>query len=105
MPQPLIENPAMAQKVARVLKAIAHPVRLQIIELLESGEMCVGQIVDALHAKYPITSQQLNTMCDRGVLTQRRDGAKVFYRILNPSVSDLLQCLYRNCDSHNTDQT
>jgi DNA-binding transcriptional ArsR family regulator len=83
-----------AEDVAEVLKAVAHPVRLQIIELLEAGEMCVGDIVTALGVKQAITSQQLNMMKDKGVLNCRRDGVKVYYRIENKDVIKLLYCLY-----------
>ena len=87
----------VAENVAEVLKAMAHPVRLQIIELLEQKEMCVGDIVDALGGKQAITSQQLNMMKDKGVLGCRRDGTKVFYRIENKDVIKLLHCVYDHC--------
>jgi ArsR family transcriptional regulator len=83
-----------AEQVAEVLKAVAHPVRLQIVELLETKEMCVGDIADALGGKQAITSQQLNMMRDKGVLSCRRDGTKVFYRIENKNVIKLLHCVY-----------
>ncbi len=87
----------VAEQVADVLKAVAHPVRLQIIELLEAKEMCVGDIVTALGGKQAITSQQLNMMKDKGVLNCRRDGVKVYYRIENKNVIELLDCIYNNC--------
>jgi ArsR family transcriptional regulator len=87
----------VAEDVAEVLKAVAHPVRLQIVELLEAEEMCVGDIVGALGGKQAITSQQLNMMKDKGVLNCRRDGAKVYYRIENKSVIKLLHCIYDHC--------
>ena len=87
-----------AEQIALTLKAVAHPVRLRILELLEPGERCVGDIVKALGAKSAITSQQLNMMRDRQVLACRRDGAKVFYRIVNPNVIQLLRCVYRCCE-------
>ncbi|HUV66682.1 MAG TPA: metalloregulator ArsR/SmtB family transcription factor [Sedimentisphaerales bacterium] len=88
----------VAENVAEVLKAVAHPVRLQIVELLENKEMCVGDIVDALGGKQAITSQQLNMMKDKGVLNCRRDGAKVYYRIENENVIKLLHCVYDHCE-------
>ena len=88
----------VAEHVAEVLKAVAHPVRLQIIELLEKTELCVNDIVDALGAKHAITSQQLNMMRDKGVLASRRDGCRVYYRIDNPAVVKLLHCIYDHCD-------
>ncbi len=87
----------VAENVAEVLKAVAHPVRLQIVELLEHREMCVGDIVDALGEKQAITSQQLNMMKDKGVLGCRRDGTKVFYRIESKNVIKLLHCVYDHC--------
>ena len=89
----------VAEHVAEVLKAVAHPVRLQIIELLEKKEMCVGSIAKALGGKQAITSQQLNMMRDKGVLECRRDGAKVYYRIGNKNVIKLLHCVYDHCNS------
>jgi len=90
-------NEKMAEHVAEVLKAIAHPIRVQIVELLQAGEMCVGDIVEALGGKQAITSQQLNMMKAKGVLRCRRDGAKVYYRIENRNVIKLLDCIYDNC--------
>jgi len=88
----------VAEQVAEVLKAVAHPVRLQIVELLEAKEMCVGDIVTALGVKQAITSQQLNMMKDKGVLNCRRNGTKVYYRIENKNVVRLLHCIYDHCD-------
>lgn len=87
-----------AEHVAEVLKAVAHPIRLQIVDLLEDGEMCVGDIVKALGGKQAITSQQLNMMKDKGVLSSRRDGAKVYYCIENKNVIKLLYCIYDHCE-------
>ena len=89
----------VAEHVAEVMKAVAHPVRLGIIELLETKEMCVGDIVKAVGGKQAITSQQLNMMRDKGVLSSRRDGAKVYYRIEDRSVIKLLHCIYDHCKS------
>jgi DNA-binding transcriptional ArsR family regulator len=89
----------LAMHAAEVLKAVAHPLRLQIVEALEGGEKSVGEIVEALGEKQAITSQQLNLMKDRGVLASRREGPKVFYRILNPNVIRVLNCVYDHCET------
>ncbi|MBN2138440.1 MAG: helix-turn-helix transcriptional regulator [Sedimentisphaerales bacterium] len=89
----------IAEHVAEVLKAVAHPVRLQIVELLTPGEMCVGDIVEALGEKQAMTSQQLNMMKDKGVLGSRRDGSKVYYHIRNKNVIKLLGCVYNHCQA------
>lgn len=92
-------DPQTAERTAIVLKAIAHPVRLRIIELLKGGEMCVGDIFAALGIKQSITSQHLTMMRDKEVLTCRKDGAKVYYRIQNTNVIKLLQCMQESCDN------
>jgi ArsR family transcriptional regulator len=89
----------LAMRAAEVLKAVAHPLRLLIVEALQDGERSVGEIVEALGEKQAITSQQLNLMKDRGVLTSRREGAKVYYRIANPNVIRVLGCVYDHCES------
>jgi len=86
----------VAERIAEIMKAVAHPVRLQIIELLETKEMCVGDIVKAVGGKQAITSQQLNMMRDKGVLSSRRDGAKVYYRIEDRSAIRLMHCIHNH---------
>ena len=88
----------VAEHVAEVLKAVAHPIRLKIVELLQDEEMCVSDIVKAISGKQSITSQQLNMMKDKGVLGCRREGARVYYRIENKSVIKLLGCIYDHCE-------
>ena len=90
-------NDRTAEQVASVLKALAHPVRLKIADMLESGEKCVNEIVEEVGGKQSITSQQLNMMKDKGVLSCRRDGSRVYYKIENPNVIRLLNCVYNNC--------
>jgi ArsR family transcriptional regulator len=87
-----------AERVAEVLKAVAHPVRLKVIELLEGGERCVGDIVRAVGGKQAITSQHLNMMRDKGILACRRERAKVYYRIENKNVIKLLHCICDHCE-------
>ncbi|MBL7214582.1 MAG: winged helix-turn-helix transcriptional regulator [Phycisphaerae bacterium] len=87
-----------AQHVADVLKAVAHPVRLQIIELLKQGEMCVGDLVERLGVPQAVASQQLGLMKDKQILQCRRDGTKAFYSIKNANVINLLHCVYHHCE-------
>lgn len=87
----------LANHAADVLRAVAHPLRLQVVELLGAGEMCVGQISESLDEKQAITSQQLNIMKDKGILTSRREGTKVFYRLENKNITQVLNCVYNHC--------
>ena len=89
----------LANHAADVLRAVAHPIRLRVIELLEEGELCVGAISAALDEKQAITSQQLTIMKDKGILTSRREGTKVFYRLENENVTQVLSCVYNHCQA------
>jgi len=85
-------------RVARTLKAVAHPLRLRILVVLGDGERTVGDIVEAVGAKPAFTSQQLGLMHDRGLLESRRDGLHVYYRLANRHVLKVIDCIRRSCD-------
>lgn len=88
----------VAQHVADVLKAVAHPVRLQIVEALEHSDCCVGDIVTKTGHPQSVISQHLGLMKDKGILGGRREGTRVFYSIRNKNVIHLLHCVYNHCD-------
>jgi DNA-binding transcriptional ArsR family regulator len=85
------------EHAAQLLKTMAHPARLQIVELLQAKEMCVNEIVEALDSKQAVTSQQLSMMKDKGVLSRRRDGVKVYYHIEDKNAANLLHCINDHC--------
>lgn len=88
----------MIQEAAEVLKVIGHPVRLEILELLdERGEQNVTAIHEALGLDQPIVSQHLGLMRDKGIVASRRDGVNVFYRVHDEKVTRVLDCI-RKCD-------
>ena len=94
-------NEKTAKHIANILKAVAHPLRLQIVELLENGERCVGDIVRILKVPQSIASQQLTLMKDKQVLKCRRDGTKSFYSIRNLNVISVLHCVNHHCENKN----
>ncbi len=81
------------EKAAEILKTVAHPMRLRIIDSLEGGEMTVSALCRTLGTPQPYTSQQLNLMKSKGILAARRDGNQVFYRIANPDVVKVIHCV------------
>ena len=78
------------EKMAETLKAIAHPVRLQIVNILMNGERSVGDLVKTLGTKQSLTSQQLSILKSRGVLKSRRNGNVVFYSLHNPGIKNIM---------------
>ena len=86
---------ARIERAAEVLKAVSHPLRLRIVELLESGERSVNEIKELLGVTQPLTSQHLSQMRMRGVLGSRRKGALVYYSIANQDVVKVIHCIRR----------
>ena len=75
-------------------KVMGHPVRLQILDMLRQGEICVCHIERALDKRQAYVSQHLMTLRDAGLVDSRRDGLQVYYRLVDDEVVDLLTLLY-----------
>ncbi len=78
------------QRQARLLRALAHPVRLQLMEILSHQEACVCHLTAALHRPQPYISQQLSTLHDAGLVSDRRDGTLVYYSATDGRIISLL---------------
>lgn len=71
---------------AEILKALAQPTRLKIIDFLRDGERCVCEIFPAIGEEQSNTSRHLNMMLAAGVLSRRKDGLKIYYAIKHPEI-------------------
>lgn len=76
---------------ADILKALAQPTRLRIIELLRDGERCVCEIFPAIGHEQSNTSRHLQMMLKSGILNQRKDGLKIYYFLRHPEVLDMVR--------------
>ena len=90
-------DPAILHKAADVIKVVGHPDRLRILEFLEEGEKAVGEIQECLNLPQAIVSQHLGRMRGWNIVESRRDGVHVYYRIIEPKVVHILDCI-RHCD-------
>jgi DNA-binding transcriptional ArsR family regulator len=87
------------QAAASMLKCIGHPIRLRIIDLLDrTGELNVTTIYETLGIEQAVASQHLNLMRDKGILDGRREGVNVFYRIVDPRITHVIDCIHHHCD-------
>lgn len=77
----MIDKQEHIETAARALKSIAHPLRLKILCVLGSDEVCVQDIVDAVGTSQSNISQHLAILRDKGVLLTRKDANRVYYRI------------------------
>jgi ArsR family transcriptional regulator len=71
---------------ASICQALANPKRLEIIDLLSDGEMSVTQMAEAMQISQANLSQHLAVMRQRGIVTTRRDGLNVYYKLGNPKI-------------------
>ena len=72
---------------ARICQVLADPKRLRLIDALRDGERSVGELAESLGASYPNVSQHLNVMRDVGIVTPRRDGTTIYYRLAYPQIT------------------
>lgn len=89
-------TPDVLQQAAARLKAVAHPVRLAILEAVEKKPLRVTDIAEAVDQPQASVSQHLAVLRTRGVLESRRDGKEVFYRPAKPSMIGILDCIRKN---------
>jgi DNA-binding transcriptional ArsR family regulator len=83
----------------RLLKALTHPVRLAILDILRDGEQCVCHIEAYLGARQAYISQQLAVLREAGLLQIRRDGWNIYYQVIKPDVYDILDLAAKISDS------
>jgi DNA-binding transcriptional ArsR family regulator len=81
------------EKQAEVAQAIAHPIRLAVLDVLRGGEQCVCDIAEAVGSERSNLSRHLSVMVAAGVLDSRKEGLKVFYRLKCPCILDFFSCI------------
>ena len=87
-------------RVASLFRAFAESTRLAIIQELKSGELSVSEIVARLSTSQANTSKQLKILHEAGILTRRKQGTQVIYRVADPMVLELCAIV---CDKLNRD--
>lgn len=85
---------------ADMFKALAHPTRIRILELLRSGEKTVSQLQEALQLEGSTVSQQLAVLRNRSIVDGRKEGSLVYYRIHDKQVTELLDVARRMFNRH-----
>ena len=78
---------------ARVAKALAHPTRIAILEMLRRGEICVCEMGPELEASQANVSQHLAVLRDSNLVVARRDGTRMMYRVTDERVFRVLDLM------------
>lgn len=88
---PLRNSSGHLEKVSECLRTIAHPVRLRMVQLLMRGRYSVGELAVSCSVQNHMASEHLRLMQRAGLLKSRRDGRKIYYSILEPSLVGLME--------------
>jgi DNA-binding transcriptional ArsR family regulator len=91
---------ALQEFKAELFKALAHPTRIRILELLREGERSVSELQIALASEGSMVSQQLAILRMKNLVESRRAGNSIFYRLRDPQVNELLDVARRMFESH-----
>ena len=88
------------ERQARLCKAFAHPARLQILDLLGSGEQGVSNLQESLGISKTRISQHLTILKSAGVLSTRRNGKQVLCSLAIPEVKEACQLIRKVLEAH-----
>lgn len=83
-----MSDKAIYEMQAEICKTLTNPKRIEILNTLKNEEKTVTELVDTLGASKANVSQHLAVMRHKGILTTRREGVNIYYRVANPKVID-----------------
>ncbi|HWU83092.1 MAG TPA: metalloregulator ArsR/SmtB family transcription factor [Methylophilaceae bacterium] len=86
---------ANASVASAFLKALANPDRLLLLCQLSQGECCVSDLESRVGLRQPSLSQQLTVLRNEALVTTRKEGKQVYYRIASEDALAIMQVLYR----------
>jgi ArsR family transcriptional regulator, zinc-responsive transcriptional repressor len=84
---------AALAEAAECLRALAHPVRLRMVQLLLRGRYTVGELAADCGIPDNVASENLRFMQHCGFLASEREGRRVYYRIAEPHLHDIMACV------------
>lgn len=88
-----ILDQASLEIAAECLRTIAHPCRLRMISILLQSECSVGELAEYCDIPSHMASEHLRLLKDRGLLSSRRDGRKIFYAVAQPGLENIIECI------------
>ena len=84
--------PEEAKARARVLKALGHPLRLQVVEALYRQDLCLCELHPMFNVRQPTLSRHLAVLKQAGILTERRAGPRVILHLATPCIVRAFDC-------------
>ena len=90
----LLINIDKLESAASKLRAISHPMRIAIIDLLtKDSKLSVTEIYEKLEIEQATASHHLNILKNKGVLDSKREGKKIYYSLKNVTLTDIIECI------------
>ncbi|MFT8320419.1 MAG: metalloregulator ArsR/SmtB family transcription factor [Bacillus sp. (in: firmicutes)] len=96
-------NLDIQQFKADFFKALAHPLRIRILELLSEGDKNVNEILSLLEMEGSAVSQQLTILRSKNIVTGTKDGNRVIYSLRDPVIIELLSVAKKIFNNHLVD--
>lgn len=90
----------MHQFKAEFFKALAHPLRIRILEILSEGEKSVNEIQASLNSEGSAVSQQLSVLRTKNIVVGVKDGKRVIYSLRDPAINELLKVAKEIFNNH-----
>ena len=84
-------------QAAECLRVLAHPHRLRMIQMMLAGRFTVGELARACELPTAMASEHLRLMQRCGFLSSDKEGRKVFYRVADPHIKNLMKCVEDRC--------
>jgi len=98
-PIPRLTNLEALSQAAECLRVLAHPHRLRMIQMLLQGDYTVGELAESCQLPTAMASEHLRLMQRCGFLTSEKDGRKVFYRVAEPHLQNIMKCIEDRFDA------
>jgi len=94
----------MYEARARIIKALAHPARLLMVDELRAGPRCVCEIQKAVGSDMSTVSKHLLVLKNAGIVQDERRGVQIYYRLRCPCVTDFFACAEKVLMTHVKEQ-
>ena len=88
-----VKTSARFEARARIIKALAHPTRLFMVDELSRGERCVCELTEMVGADISTVSKHLSLLKNAGIVRDDKRGTQVFYQLTMPCVLHFLNCV------------
>ena len=97
-----IPSEKLIQRIASHLDVIGDPTRLKILYAIAGGEVGLTELSRATAFSMPAVSHHLRLLKDKGLIRKRKDGVKVFYRLVDSCLLDVLYIARRHIEEEHT---